>query len=124
MGISRTTTYQVLEGDCLEYFSRESISNVHLTFLDPPYRQGKEYRFFDDNQPADRYWAWLEQILLEVYKVTVEGGAIYFMHREKNAKQVLKLLRESGWTFQNLIIWKRKLLQSHANLDSLNNTKL
>ncbi len=109
MTISRTTTYsQVLEGDCLEYFSKGSISDIHLTFLDPPYRQGKEYRFFDDNQSDDTYWAWLVQILSEVYKATVEGGAIYFMQREKNAEQVLKLLRETGWTFQNLIIWKKK----------------
>jgi len=109
MEVDRTTTYnQVLEGDCLEYFSKGSISNIHLAFLDPPYRQGKEYRFFDDDQPIDRYWAWLAQILSEAYKATVEGGAIYFMQREKNAEQVLKLLRESGWTFQNLIIWKKK----------------
>ena len=109
MEVDRTTIYhELLQGDCLEYFSEGSISNIHLTFFDPPYRQGKENRFFDDNQPNDRYWAWLSQILSEVYKATVEGGAIYFMQREKNAEQVLKLLRESGWTFQNFIIWKKK----------------
>lgn len=30
------------------------------------------------------------------------------MQREKNTEHVLKCLRESGWTFQNLIIWKKK----------------
>ena len=109
MEVDTTTIYhELLQGDCLKYFSEGSISNIHLTFFDPPYRQGKEYRFFDDNQPSDRYWAWLSQILSEVYKATVEGGAIYFMQREKNAEQVLKLLRESGWKFQNFIIWKKK----------------
>jgi DNA modification methylase len=36
------------------------------------------------------------------------GGAVYFMQREKNAEDVLRCLRETGWTLQNLIIWKKK----------------
>lgn len=102
------TLARVLEGDCLTYLNEGSISNIHLTFLDPPYRQGKDYRFFDDNQPEEKYWAWLKKILSRVYDVTVEGGAIYFMQREKNAEQVLRVLRETNWAFQNLITWKKK----------------
>ena len=102
------TFTRVLEGDCLTYLDDSSISNIHLTFLDPPYRQGKDYRFFDDNQPEEKYWAWLKEILSKVYDTTVEGGAIYFMQREKNAEQVLRLLRETNWTFQNLIVWKKR----------------
>jgi site-specific DNA-methyltransferase (adenine-specific) len=30
------------------------------------------------------------------------------MQREKNAEELLKVLREAGWSFQNLIIWKKK----------------
>jgi len=100
--------YKVLQGDCLRYLDDGSISGVHLTFLDPPYRQGKDYRFFDDNQPAWKYWGWLKSILGKLYDVTADGGAIYFMQREKNAEEVLKVLRETGWSFQNLIIWKKK----------------
>jgi len=100
--------WKVLEGDCIKYLNEGAISNIHLTFLDPPYRQGKDYRFFDDNQPAWKYWSWLEEILHKVYEVTVEGGAIYFMQREKNALQVLRVLRKTSWKFQNLIVWKKK----------------
>jgi len=100
--------YRVLEGDCLKYLDDGSINNVHLTFLDPPYRQGKDYRFFDDNQPAWKYWSWLKEILHKVYDATANGGAIYFMQREKNARQVLEVLRKTGWKFQNLIIWKKR----------------
>jgi len=100
--------YRVLEGDCLRYLNEGSISDVHLTFLDPPYRQGKDYRFFDDNQPVWKYWGWLKEILHKVYAATVEGGAIYFMQREKNTEQVLRVLRKTGWRFQNLIVWKKK----------------
>jgi DNA modification methylase len=104
----KATTYKVFEGDCLKYLKEGAITNIHLTFLDPPYRQGKDYRFFDDNQPAWKYWSWLRDILLKVHDATVEGGAIYFMQREKNAEQVLRVLRKTGWKFQNLIIWKKK----------------
>jgi len=106
---NKTSVYtRVLEGDCLKYLNEGAISNIHLTFLDPPYRQGKDYRFFDDNQPAWKYWNWLKEILHRVYDVTVDGGAIYFMQREKNAERVLRVLRKTGWKFQNLIVWKKK----------------
>ncbi len=50
----------------------------------------------------------MKEIVSKIRDVTVEGGALYFMHREKNAEQVLKILRETGWTFKNLIIWKKR----------------
>jgi len=101
-------SYEVLQGDCFKFLCDGSINNVHLTFVDPPYRQGKDYRFFDDNQPAEKYWSWLREILSKVYDVTADSGAIYFMQREKNAERVLQVLRKTGWKFQNLIIWKKK----------------
>jgi site-specific DNA-methyltransferase (adenine-specific) len=100
--------YKILKEDCLKWFDNYSEENIHLTFVDPPFRQGKDYRFFDDNQPEERYWEWLKEVLSNVYKITVKGGAVYFMQREKNTENVLRLLRETGWTFQNLIIWKKK----------------
>lgn len=107
---------RVLEGNCLKHFHEGSIDDIHLTFLDPPYRQGKDYRFFDDNQPAQKYWAWLKEILSKTYDATVDGGAIYFMQREKNAERMLKVLRETGWKFQNLIIWKKRTSAVPSNL--------
>jgi DNA modification methylase len=99
---------RVLAGDCLKHLNEGSINNIQMTFLDPPYRQGKDYKFFDDNQPAWKYWGWLREILQKVNEITVDGGAIYFMQREKNTEQVLRVLRKTGWKFQNLIIWKKK----------------
>jgi len=97
--------YKILKEDCLKWFDNYSEENIPLTFIDPPFRQGKDYRFFDDNQPEEKYWEWLKEVLSNVYKITVKGGAVYFMQREKNTENVLRLLRETGWTFQNLIIW-------------------
>jgi len=99
---------KVLEGDCIQLLDEGTIGNVHLTFFDPPYLQGKEYRFFDDKQSENKYWNWIKTIVEGVYKTTSEGGAIYFMHREKNAERILRILRKTGWNYQNLIIWKKK----------------
>jgi DNA modification methylase len=99
---------KVLEGDCIRYLSDGSIGEVSLTFFDPPYRQGKDYRFFDDKQPDREYWGWTKEILGKVYEATADGGAVYFMQREKNTEQVLRVLRKTGWKFQNLIVWKKK----------------
>ncbi|SMN12038.1 Adenine-specific methyltransferase [uncultured Candidatus Thioglobus sp.] len=79
-----------------------------MSFLDPPFNQGKDYRKFDDKQDAANYWQWMTDILSLMRQVTVAGGWVYFMQREKNAEFVLRALRESGWTFKNLIVWKKK----------------
>jgi len=102
------TWCEVLEGDCAKHLIEETVGNVHLTFFDPPYLQGKEYRFFDDSQSAEKYWNWIKGVVEGVYKTSVDGGAIYLMHREKNAERVLRIIRNAGWNFQNLIIWKKK----------------
>ena len=58
--------------------------------------------------PPEKYWEWMRQICEKVYALTSNGGAIYFMQREKNTEFVLQCLRNTGWTFQNLIVWKKK----------------
>ncbi|MDT7877254.1 MAG: site-specific DNA-methyltransferase, partial [Candidatus Caldarchaeales archaeon] len=105
---------KVLCGDCLKLLEKSVLTQYGveaefaLTFLDPPFNQGKDYAFFDDELPPEQYWQWLEEVCAKVYALTAEGGAIYFMHREKNAEQVLRLLRETGWTLQNLIVWQKR----------------
>ena len=99
---------RILQGDCLKWLENNPTEKIHLTFLDPPFNQGKEYRHFNDNLPQKEYWAWLAKIINRINSITVPGGAIYFMQREKNTEEVIKILGEGGWVFQNLIIWKKK----------------
>lgn len=100
----------VLEGDCLRHIADLEAQGYQfaLTFLDPPFNQGKEYAYFDDNLPDEQYWGWMAEVCRAVHRITVGGGAIYFMQREKNTEQVLCTLRETGWTLQNLIIWTKR----------------
>lgn len=99
---------KVLEGDVLQRLQEISVP-VHLTFFDPPYNQGKNYNgYFDDAKSPEAYWKHMTDVLENVNQLTADGGSIYFMQREKNTEEVLKALRQTGWTYQNLIIWKKR----------------
>ena len=100
------TIHQIFNDDCLKTLS--SLENeFDLTFLDPPFNQQKDYASWNDDLPEKDYWEMVREVCLQVHRLTGDGGAIYFMQREKNAEQVLRVLRETGWTFQNLIVWKK-----------------
>lgn len=102
---------QILAGDCLQLLHQQVLSQtgingpVALTFFDPPFNQGKDYAFFDDTAPEAEYWNWVKGVCCQLRELTADGGALYFMQREKNTEQVLSCLRKTGWTLQNLIIW-------------------
>ena len=82
-------------------------TKIDLTFLDPPFNQQKDYASHNDNLPENEYWEMMREVCRQIFEISTDGGAIYFMQREKNTEQVLRVLRETGWTFQNLIIWKK-----------------
>lgn len=97
---------KVILGDCKKILSKLA-AGVDVTFLDPPFNQQKDYALHDDNLPENDYWEMMSEVCRKIFNLTTEGGAIYFMQREKNAEAVLRVLRETGWTLQNLIIWKK-----------------
>lgn len=101
---------RVLNTDCLKAFPdlKGQGLKIDLTFLDPPFNQAKAYRYYNDNMDEKVYWQMMKQVCAEVFELTSAGGAIYFMQREKNTAFVLNVLRETGWSLQNLIIWKKK----------------
>ena len=99
----------VLHENCTKVLdTSDFVSKIDLSFLDPPFNQDKAYNEWDDNLPPEKYWQWMQEICAKIYALTSDGGAIYFMQREKNTEFVLQCFRETGWTFQNLIVWKKK----------------
>lgn len=103
------SSYKIIHGNCLGYLSQNQISEkIDLSFLDPPFNQDKEYTSWNDNLPEVKYWQMMKDVCKGIFEITSDGGAIYFMQREKNTEFVLQCLRETGWSFQNLIIWKKK----------------
>ena len=106
-------SFAVMQGDCEKLLQQNILreidffKEIDLTFLDPPFNQAKYYASHNDSMPEEEYWQWMERILENINQLTTPGGAIYFMQREKNTEYVLRCLRSSGWTFQNLIVWKK-----------------
>jgi len=94
--------------DCMAFLRSYEGEPFDLTFLDPPFNQNKKYNTYEDNLPEESYWGWMEDVCRLIYDRTSDGGAVYFMQREKNAHRVMQVLERSGWSFQNLIIWKKK----------------
>jgi len=102
-----------MQGDCGKLLQQNILreidffKEIDLTFLDPPFNQAKYYAIHNDSMPEEEYWQWMERILENINQLTTPGGAVYFMQREKNTEYVLRCLRSSGWTFQNLIVWRK-----------------
>ena len=102
-------SFEIINNNCIDVLRNGKIKQlIDLTFLDPPFNQGKDYNYHIDDMDEDEYWQMIKEVCEQTYKITSSGGAIYFMQREKNAENVLKVLREANWTLQNLIIWKKK----------------
>lgn len=99
--------YDIINDDCVKFLKKYK-GTFDLSFLDPPFNQGKEYNNHDDSMPAEEYWKWMEDVCKNIYKHTSDGGVIYFMQREKNAREVLEVLKNAGWRLENLLIWKKK----------------
>lgn len=94
--------------DCVKFLQSYSDREFDLTFLDPPFNQDKKYRNHNDSMSEDEYWDWMKLVCKLTLEKSSQGAAIYFMQREKNTANVMKTLESTGWTFQNLIIWKKK----------------
>lgn len=107
MQIPPTTSIHL--GDCTRFLSERhsDAPEFDLTFLDPPFNQGKEYRQHDDSMTDSDYWDWMREVCELTLHQSSHGAAMYFMQREKNTEHVLRVLRESGWELQNLIVWKK-----------------
>jgi DNA modification methylase len=102
-------TYNIVNKDSEAFLQDlEGQGRFDLSFLDPPFNQGKKLYVVNDSLPDQEYWDWMTRICKLVFNNTKDGGAVYFMQREKNTEFVLRALRESGWKFRNLIIWKKK----------------
>jgi site-specific DNA-methyltransferase (adenine-specific) len=105
---------KIIQGDCLEKLNKGAFlgegiqEDACLTFLDPPFNQGKDYELFDDALPEAEYWNMMRCVCKQVWDLTTEGGSIYFMQREKKAEEVLRCLRETSWTLQSLIVWTKR----------------
>lgn len=97
----------IINNDCVKFLNSTEYT-FDLTYLDPPFNQNKNYNSHNDQMDPVVYWNWMKEVCHKIYNKTTPGGSIYFMQREKNVKEVIAVLEDTNWTFQNLIIWKKK----------------
>lgn len=97
----------IINNDCVKFLDSTE-HKFDLTYLDPPFNQNKNYNSYNDQIDPVEYWNWMKEVCNKIYNKTTSGGSIYFMQREKNVKEVIAILEDTNWTFQNLIIWKKK----------------
>lgn len=76
-------------GDCLELFPSISDSSVDLIVTSPPYNCRKDYGVFDDQMAWGEYYAWMNKVLGECYRVLRAGGTLAL-----NVPMVIKWQRE------------------------------
>lgn len=101
------TATRLYTAHCLKWLRKQQGQQFHLTFLDPPFNQGKDYREHDDSMDDTEYWSFMHDVCSEVERLTVDGGCVYLMHREKNLQSLMSILHDTGWTIKNTIIWKK-----------------
>ena len=78
----KESNHLIIKNDCLKVMSKLE-AKIDLTFLDPPFNQQKNYASHNDNLPELEYWEMMRDVCANIYKITSEGGALYFMQREK-----------------------------------------
>ena len=115
------------QGDCLEIMRGIASNSVDLVVTSPPYNKrghsganlaGRnwkagdiDYGVFNDNMPEEHYQAWQVDILDEIYRVLVDGGSLFYNHKNRVKKYVLTSplvwLLKSKLTLRQEIVWDR-----------------
>lgn len=75
--------YKIYLDDCVKVLQENNKRRFDISFLDPSFNQNKEYNIHQDNMAHNDYWDWMEKVCKLVFENTSDGGAIYFMQREK-----------------------------------------
>jgi len=85
--------------------------SVHLMVTSPPYNVGKDY---DDNLTLGEYFALLERIFKETYRVLVPGGRVAINIANVGRKpylslnsEIIKIMIKLGFMMRGEIIWEK-----------------
>ncbi len=106
--------------DCLSVMKRMDKDTVDMVYLDPPFftqkqqilrsSTGKIFEFSDIWSSRDEYIQYIQERLLEIYRVLKPTGTI-FLHCDSSSSHYLRLLLDDVFGakhFQSEIIWTYK----------------
>lgn len=113
--------------DCLDTMARMEDDFLDLVITSPPYNiggmhtNGKQHGTYANNDmPEDAYQDWQIKILNELFRVTKEGGSLFYNHkvRIKNGMAIhpLEWVLKSDWILKQEITWD---MGGSANCDKI-----
>lgn len=98
--------WRVEHGDCLDHLRAVGSGTVNLVFADPPYNIGFDYgEGYDDDQPRDRYLAWVSEWVAECARVLAPDGAMWVLINDEYAAEYAITLDRHGLVRRNWVIW-------------------
>ncbi|MGH7173591.1 MAG: DNA-methyltransferase [Gemmataceae bacterium] len=111
----------ILAGDCLTILPTLAAGSVQLAYLDPPFNIGLGYRDYNDNRPADEYFAWLETVFRAVLRTLTPAASLWVQCGQTIQAEACVMLKRIGLHWRNSIIWQynfgphqtRKFAPSH-----------
>lgn len=113
--------------DCLDTMARMEDGFLDLVITSPPYNiggmhtNGKQHGTYANNDmPEKEYQDWQIKILNELFRVTKEGGSLFYNHkvRIKNGVAIhpLEWVLKSDWILKQEITWD---MGGSANCDKI-----
>ncbi|NAW59650.1 MULTISPECIES: DNA-methyltransferase [unclassified Vibrio] len=96
----------LIHADCLAYLKNLSDNTVDLILTDPPYFQVKKNAWDNQWPDVDTFLAWLDEVLMEFWRVLKPSGSLYLFCGSKLASDTEILLRQR-FDVLNHIIWAK-----------------
>ncbi|MBF4249603.1 site-specific DNA-methyltransferase [Vibrio anguillarum] len=99
-------TVQLFNADCLSYLKTLPDNSVDLVLTDPPYFQVKKNAWDNQWPDIETFLAWLDEIMLEFWRVLKPSGSIYLFCGHKLSADTELLMRQR-FNVLNHIIWAK-----------------
>lgn len=115
------TINKVYNTDCLAGLKKMKDETVDLIFTDPPYFQYRAKNVkglknhkdvvtefeFDAYKTEEEYLAFLEEVLIECYRVAKPGAAGYLFCGDDFVSYINKIVEKTGFQFRKVIHWHK-----------------
>ena len=101
-------------GDCLDFMKSNPAQTMEVTITSPPYNINIPYGTYKDTLPGEDYLNWMEEVFLQVRRVTTFDGHFFLQaggtseYPDKPFK-LLQRAQKAGWTLQNQILWVKSI---------------
>lgn len=97
---------QLINADCLEYLKTIPDNSIDLILTDPPYFKVKTDKWDNQWDNVEHFLAWLDEILVEFWRVLKPAGSLYLFCSSKLASDTEILIR-SRFEILAHVVWAK-----------------